>query len=328
MATEGIGGMRRRLRIALAAEDGAGVQVLRRLVAAGHHVTAVLTDGRTRAAGATVADAARHLDLPLRPAEEVREAALAGSLRRQGIDLLLNVHSLYIVHPQVLRAPTLGAFNLHPGPLPRYAGLNVPCWALYNGEETHGVTLHRMAPDVDAGAIAYADEFHIGPRDTGLTVMSACAQKGLALIDRLVAAAAAGAEIPAVEQDLSRRRWFDAAPPRDGWIDWTGPAGRVIGLVRACDWGPFPSPWGRARTSFEGGEIGVARALRTGLSATSAPGTVRATDGGAVLVAAGDEWVHVERITVRGARREPATLLRPGDLLHNPEGLATAGVTA
>ena len=138
--------MSRPLRIALAAEDGTGVQVLRRLVTGGHDVTAVLTDGRTRAGGATVADVARHLDLPLRPAKEVREPALAGSLRRKGVDVLLNVHSLHIVHPEVLRAPTLGAFNLHPGPLPRYAGLNVPCWALYNGEEAHGVTLHRMAP--------------------------------------------------------------------------------------------------------------------------------------------------------------------------------------
>jgi len=285
----------RRLRIALAAEDGAGTQVLRRVAAAGHEVAVVLTDGRARAAGATVGDAARRMGLAVRSAAGLRDAATASVLGDLRVDLLLNVHSLHVVHPDVLRAPALGAFNLHPGPLPGLAGLNVPCWALYLGHERHGVTLHRMAPEVDAGDVAYAAGFPIGPEATGLTLMTACVRQGLALVDRLVATAAEGRPIPAVRQDGRLRRWFDAAPPGGGWIDWAGPAERIAGLVRACDWGPAPSPWGVARGLVDGEPVEVLRVRRTGMPATAAPGTTDTGPGGELLVAAADEWVGVTR---------------------------------
>ncbi len=32
----------------------------------------------------------------------------------------------------------VGAINFHDGPLPRYAGLNTPAWAIINGEAEHG----------------------------------------------------------------------------------------------------------------------------------------------------------------------------------------------
>jgi len=92
-----------------------------------------------------------------------------------------------------------------------YAGLNVPCWALYHGEVRHGVTLHRMVPEVDAGDVAYAATFPIGPDDTGLTLMARCVREGVALVDRLLADAAAGVPIPAETQVLDGRRWFPAA---------------------------------------------------------------------------------------------------------------------
>jgi len=283
----------RALKIALAAEDGAGLQVLRRVVAAGHEPVVVLTDGGTRAAGATVVGAARTLGIPVRAARALREGSVA---ELRGADLLLNVHSLHIVHPDALRAPALGAFNLHPGPLPAYAGLNVPCWALYEGEVRHGVTLHRMVREVDAGEIAYADGFPIGPDDTGLTVMTECVRRGVALVERLLAVASAGDPIPATPQDPARRRWFAAAPPNGAWIDWDAPAARAIGLVRACDWGPAPSPWGTARALVDEEEVAVLRAARTGERATAPPGTARDDGGGGVLVAAADEWVRLTRV--------------------------------
>ena len=69
----------------------------------------------------------------------------------------MNVHSLFLIHPWS-SAPTIGSFNLHPGPLPEYAGLNVPSWAIYEGEKrSHGVTVHWMDEGVDTGPIAWIE---------------------------------------------------------------------------------------------------------------------------------------------------------------------------
>ena len=59
----------------------------------------------------------------------------------------LGVHNGYAMDPDslpesVLRAPRQLAINFHDGPLPRYAGLNAPVWALLHGErETLGLYL-------------------------------------------------------------------------------------------------------------------------------------------------------------------------------------------
>ena len=98
-------------------------------------------------------------------------------MRSEEIDLLLNVHSLYVIHADLVAAPRTGSFNLHPGPLPEYAGLNAPSWAIYHGESRHTVTVHWMEPGIDTGAIAYETSFEIAEDDTGLSLSARCVRE-------------------------------------------------------------------------------------------------------------------------------------------------------
>lgn len=53
--------------------------------------------------------------------------------------------------------------NCHLGPLPRYRGMRPINWALKNGEVAHGVTIHEIVEEVDAGPIVAQVEFPIWP---------------------------------------------------------------------------------------------------------------------------------------------------------------------
>jgi methionyl-tRNA formyltransferase len=161
----------------LVAEESAGIQVLRALAASPHRVVAAMTAPPTRGGGATVGGVAETLGVPVLPSERVRDAETADWIRAEGVDLLLNVHSLYLIVGEVVAAPRIGSFNLHPGPLPEYAGLNTPSWAIYNGEPRHGVTVHWMEPEVDTGPIAYSATFDLSESDTGLSVSARCVPK-------------------------------------------------------------------------------------------------------------------------------------------------------
>jgi methionyl-tRNA formyltransferase len=307
------------LNVLLAAEESAGIQVLRALARSPHRTVAVLTTEPTRGGGATVASVAEKLGVPVLPSERVRDRELGRFVRDEAVDLFLNVHSLYLVHPDVVRAPRIGAFNLHPGPLPGYAGLNAPSWAIYNGERRHAVTLHWMEPEIDTGPIAFAAEFELGPDETGLSVSAKCVRHGVPLVERLLAVAAMDpAAIPRIEQDPSRRRYFGRAEvPDGGRIVWSRPARRVVDLVRACDYFPFPSPWGQPAARLGERELAVLKSSRAGEPADAPPGTVRAADGGAVAVATGDEWILVHRVQLDGAARPAADVLTPGDRLSD-----------
>lgn len=43
--------------------------------------------------------------------------------------------------------------NIHAGILPKWRGFNSNCWAILNGENTVGYTLHRIREELDAGEI-------------------------------------------------------------------------------------------------------------------------------------------------------------------------------
>lgn len=121
--------------------------------------------------------------------------------------------------------------------------------------------------------------------------------------------------IPVVEQDLAKRRYFGKEVPNGGWVPWSLSARQVVDFVRACDCGPWPSPWGRPRTLVSGTEITVLRASLTGEEAAVAPGTVGAPDGDGIRVAAADEWVVIRRLRINGRGAAPSTVLSAADAL-------------
>jgi methionyl-tRNA formyltransferase len=308
------------LKIALAGEEAAGVQALRLLKRRGHEVVTVFTDSRGAGSSASVASTAESLGVPVRAASEVRGPAPADWLREQQVELLLSVHARHLIHADLLAAPALGAFNMHPGPLPECAGLDVQSWALYEGADRHGVTLHHMTPEFDAGPIVFADAFDLRADDTGLSVLIQCVRRGLKLVERLLELLERGEPVPANSQDLERRQWFGGGPPNGGMLDWSRSARRAVDFVRACDYTPFPSPWGLPRCLADGLEVAVTGASVSGKHGGTAPGTVAHERDGAVLIAAADAWVRVEQVEVGGRRRPAADVLRDGARLALLDG--------
>lgn len=55
-----------------------------------------------------------------------------------------------------------GAYNFHPGVLPEYRGAATFSWAIINGEETTGVTLHEIDEGIDTGPILAIRYFPVG----------------------------------------------------------------------------------------------------------------------------------------------------------------------
>jgi methionyl-tRNA formyltransferase len=307
------------MNIILIAEESAGIHMLREIERGGHQLIAVMASpGRIAASGASLWEAAVKRGLPTWPAHLVQDASLAEKVRAEDVDILLNVHSLYVIHAAVLGAPRIGAFNLHPGPLPRYAGLNAVSWAIYRGERSHGVTVHWMAPEIDAGPIAYQSLFPIDENDTALSLSARCVREGVPLMMRLLDVASKNpAEIPAIPQDMQKREYFDSKVPEGGRLSWQWPAEKIVDFVRACDYFPFRSPWGHPRTRMGSQELAVVKARRTRLRSDSPPGTVGEFTGEGVKVASGDEWLLVTKLKVGKESVHPATVLKSGEQLVN-----------
>ena len=303
------------MRIALIAEESAGRQALRRVLDSEHELVLVLSSGDSGApALSSVIAMAHQAGLPVKNARLVREGWLADEFRRLSVDVLLNVHSLFRVLPEVMAAVRVGAFNLHPGPLPEYAGLDTVSWALCEGASRYGPTLHWMTAEIDAGPVAYTTRFDVDDGMTAARLMSRTVREGLTLLDRLLRDLSRDAdEIPRVPQDPARRRYYRRRTRDACVIAWeTMSAREVVGLVRACNYEPFESPWGRPRARLATLEVEVTKASCGAELPDAAPGTMRLVDTG-LLVAALDSWVVIHDVVFQGSRisgRHLANLVR------------------
>ena len=286
------------MRIAIVAEEAAGAQALRRVLATGHVVPLVLTshDLTGPIAGLASQAAAEVLD-----ARVVRTPAFARLLQQHAIDVLLNVHSLFVIHPTAIDAVAGRAFNLHPGPLPEFAGLNTVSWAIYEGATEYGATLHWLATDIDAGPIAYAARFPLDPSVTAGRLMSRSVQHGLGLLDALLAQLWSDPrELPLHPQDVSRRRYYGKTIPHHGRVEWSrDTAAQIERMVRACDYGPFPSPWGATTAHLHDRDIALMR-VHVGDACEASPGSTSIA-GESLLVATAEGWLAIDHARVDGA---------------------------
>jgi len=306
------------LNVLLVGEESAGAQTLKLLANSSHRLVGVLASPTRKAIGGmTVWQHAEKLGCQTWPAQMVKDPEFAEVVRAEEVDLLLNVHSLFVIKPEIVAAPRWGSFNLHPGPLPRYAGLNAPSWAIYRGERSHGVTLHRMLAGIDTGTIAYQALFDIEENDTGFSLSARCIKFGMELIRQLLDAAEVNPQaIPAVEQDLALREYFGKGTPEDGWLAWSRPAREVFNFVRAADYSPFPSPWRNPRSRMGDQEVAFVKTVLTGQPCDAPPGTIDQYDGGKVRVASADEWVEVSRLLVNERYAGAPEVLKPGEKLE------------
>jgi len=311
------------VNILLVGEESAGIQTLKALAGGDHRIVAVMASpSKNNGVLANLWETSESLGYQTWPSILVKEPRFADEVRAAEVDVILNIHSLFIINKEVVKAPRIGCFNMHPGPLPRYAGLNAVSWAIYRGETSHGVTIHKMEPGIDTGPIVYQELFDIDDSDTGLTLSARCVRSGVGLVLRLMETASTDpAAIPLTPQDLTKREYFGREIPQDGKLLWSQPAREIVNFVRASDYFPFPSPWGHPQTILETKsgeeEIGVVKARLTGERCDRSPGTVGEIVGSEVKVACGDEWIVVNKLKVEERYVNSAEVLKTGSRLSN-----------
>jgi methionyl-tRNA formyltransferase len=311
------------VNILLVGEESAGIQTLRALTESDHRIVGVMASQLKNNGGlANLWETAERLGYQTLPSKLVKDPLFADEVRAAEVDIILNIHSLFVINKEVVSAPRIGCFNMHPGPLPRYAGLNAPSWAIYRGETSHGVTIHKMEPGIDTGPVVYQELFDIDDADTGFTLSAKCIRGGMGLILRLLETVSTDpAAIPFTPQDLTKREYFGREVPYEGRLIWSLPAREIVNFVRACDFFPFPSPWGHPRTILQtmsdAQEIGVVKACLTGERCDGSPGTVGEFVGPGVKVACGDEWIVANKLRVEGRYMNSADVLKPGSRLSN-----------
>lgn len=242
---------------------------------------------------------------------------LAARLRGMSCDWLLSVAYLSLVPDEVLALARQGAVNFHDGPLPEYAGLNTPVWALLNGAPSHGITWHRISGGVDEGNILVSRSFDVTPEDTALTLNTKCYAEAIDSFSEMAGLLESG-QAEGTPQDFTNRTVFARAarPSGFGRLDFAKPAADLVRLVHALDHGPYWNPLCAAKFM-----VGTHTLLARGVAEASdsaAPGTVLEASDDTLTVACGTGAIRLSGLSETNG--DPATRLPDvGTVLKSPD---------
>ena len=326
------------MKIVFAGTPEFAVPSLAALVASRHKVRLVVTQpdrpaGRGRRAHSPpVKEEAIAHGIEVFQPDSINDPACMETLGAIAPDAMVVVAYGERLSRRALGIPKLGCYNVHASLLPRYRGAAPVHHAILNGEHETGVTIQRMAWEVDTGDILAQQAAYIYEDETTGE-----------LTERLAALAASliGPTMDAVERDEVTPRSQDpscaSVAPKfrkpDGWIRWSQSAREVFNFVRAM------TPWPRAFTFYEPVESGRRRRLivlaaevgperrsvkRHTKPAPESPGKVVICNG-RPAVATGDGLLTLLRVHPEGGRPMSGEAylrghaLREGDYFREPE---------
>jgi methionyl-tRNA formyltransferase len=263
------------MRIVFMGTPDFAVPALRAILDAGHEVAAVYTRP-PRAAGrgmtprkAPVHAVAEQSGLQVLTPERLKGAEEQKRFRALHADAAVVVAYGLILPRPILEGTRHGAFNLHASLLPRWRGAAPINRAIMAGDTETGVSIMRVAEDLDAGPVCLEIRVPIGPDETAGELHDVLAERGARLMVQALAALERGQLDcrPQAEEGATYAKKIDPAETR---IDWRRAAGEVHNLIRGLS--PHPGAWFEPKINGKRERIKGLRATLVEIS--GAPGTL------------------------------------------------------
>ena len=282
------------LRVVFFGTPAFAVPSLEALASSRHEVVAVVSQpDRPRGRGHQLQHTptrvvAERRGIPVLQPQKIRDEAFLQTMRGLGPDLGVVVAFGRILPDALLACPRLGMINVHASLLPRYRGAAPIQRAVIAGETETGVTIMRVASELDAGPTFAVARVPIPGDATSGELEATLANLGAAALLPVVDDLAAGRAVE-TPQDHARATYAPKVLKAEGAIDWTQTAQAIHDLVRGLQ------PWPLASTTLHGVRLVLRRTTLSGpafqsappRSADAIPGTIVRASAGDLLVACG-----------------------------------------
>lgn len=194
-------------------------------------------------------------DIPLLNLRDVNCESNTNLFMSYEPDIFVSMSFDQIMKERIINATKFGFVNCHAGLLPFYRGRNSLNWALINGEEVFGISVHLMDDGVDTGPIIVQEMLPISEDDDYSTLLDRAYKSCPKVLMRGLDAYIANPKNLTPQSQISdKHSYFPRRVEGDEWINWDLNSNQIHDFVRGIT---FPGPG--ARTIAAGKEIIVCK---------------------------------------------------------------------
>ncbi len=145
--------------------------------------------------------------VPVRVVHSIAKPETVALVRDFQPDIIISIRFSHIFRRSVYAIPRFGTFNVHPGALPRYAGLFPSMRTIADGETRLGCTLHRVDDGIDTGPVVGIGYEDIDPGRSLLWHIVRSYRPGIELFLDMLARLEKGESVPETVQDPAGRQY-------------------------------------------------------------------------------------------------------------------------
>ncbi|GAA0090274.1 methionyl-tRNA formyltransferase [Paraclostridium bifermentans] len=185
-----------------------------------------------------VDEVANKFNLNLYEEKNINAPNFLTKIKSLNLDLIVCVNFDQILKKDIINLPTIGCINTHASLLPKYRGRAPLNWAMINGEEYSGVTVHFIDEGIDTGDIILQEKIKIDEDD----YISDLLNKVKNTYPKIVLNAIQSLEnnnINLIKPDLSKGFYVNKRTKDDGKIDFSKPSKDIINFIKAIS-KPYP----------------------------------------------------------------------------------------
>ena len=228
-------------------------------------------------------------------------------------DIIVVCGYKYIIPKEIFTLPKFGTINIHPSYLPAYRGQHVINWAIINGENETGVTIHLIDEGIDTGDIILQKKVPISFEDTAKTLHNKIYREACELLIYLLNCVASGKQIQRKKQDGTKASYFKPRVPEDGRINWNKNGLEIYNLIRA-----LVKPWPGAYSCIRRKKIIIWNAkIKRNLCDYHSNGEIIYMDGSTIIIKVNDGQIITREYTILNGKGEEIDMsLKIGDKLY------------
>lgn len=290
--------------------------VLESIIAAGHEVTAVVTQpdkpkGRGHEMQFTpVKETALKYDLPVLQPKKIRDPEVVEQLRRIPADICVVVAFGQIIPKSILEMKKYGCINVHASLLPDYRGAAPIQWAIIDGLKETGVTIQQMDEGIDTGDILGMSVVPIDKKETGGSLFDKLSIAGAKLCVETMERIERG-EVTPQKQGTPSTEYAKMITKELGKIDFSKPAVEIERLIRGLN------PWPSAYTRLGGKTLKIWDADVLEEEYEGAFGEIIKVSKEEIYVKTGKGTLSLRELQLEGKKRMPADAFLRGCQLEN-----------
>ena len=265
---------------------------------AAHHEIAVVVTQPDKAGGRghgliapPVKARALEMGAPILQPTRARDEAFIAELAAFAPDAIAVVAFGQILPQAILDLAPHGCVNLHYSLLPRWRGAAPVQYAIWNGDQTTGVTTQWMAAKLDAGDIIQQVEVPIEDGETADELFPRLNIIGARVLVETFALLESG-PAPRAPQDESRVTLAPQIDKDAAQIRWAMSAEAIVNTARA--WSAWPVAW----CLYQGAPLKIGRARAVDLAGEA--GTILELDKAGPIIAAGEQAVQLLEVQAPG----------------------------